>query len=116
MENMIQAFSDTRKWAKILGIIFIVSFVFNLLTISIPSIIVAVVANLIPGILLIRYSQAVKEVEEAIGSATDELEQACIRQGTYFKYMGILSVIMVVLFVLGVVAAIALPSYMAFLG
>lgn len=113
MENIIQAFSDTRKWAKVLGIVFIVSFVLNLLSLSILSIIIAVATNLVPGILLLRYSGHVKDIEEANSPALDEIESACIAQGKFFRYMGIMAIVMVVVAIIGIIAAIAIPSYIA---
>lgn len=113
MENIIQAFSDTRKWAKILGIVFIVSFALNLLSLSIVSIVTAAVTSLIPGIMLLRYSGHVKEIEELSPPVIDEIEAACVAQGKFFKYMGIMAIVMIVIAVIGIVAAIAIPGYIA---
>lgn len=115
MDYLISTFSDGRKWAKIVGIIFIVMFALQLFSgISgggifalLISAVIGVLIYLLPGLMLLKYAKAVDNAESSTDPVSD-LEEACIQQGKYFQFVGIAAAIALVLFVIGIVMALFL--------
>ncbi len=113
MDILLETFKTGRFWAKLVGIVLLISFalsvvsqlidmvrmpVLMMLFAGIFSIVMAVFSNLLPGIYLLRYSNAINRAEED-ADPTEELEIACLYQGRYLKIMGIVYMIMVILIV-----------------
>lgn len=114
MDYLISTFSDGRKWAKIVGIIFIVMFALQLfsgisggLFALLISAVIGVLIYLLPGLMLLKYAKAVDNAESSTDPVSD-LEEACIQQGKYFQFVGIAAAIALVLFVIGIVMALFL--------
>lgn len=107
MNTIAQTFADGRKWTKMLAIILIVSFLLNLLSFSLATLVSNVFSSLIPGILLLTYSNSVKDIEISTGNTTiEQIETACEKQARFFKYLGILSIVAVLLIAIGFILAV----------
>lgn len=122
MNQIIEAFSATRKWSKIVAIVFIVAFVLQILNmvmtiangqalIAILNLIISLFMYLMPGLALLKYAGYVRRAEDNISDPITNLEDACEQQAKFFRYVGIISVVVIVLAVIGILAAIALPAY-----
>ncbi len=61
---------------------------------------------LIPGALMMRYSNAISCIPDA---GQEAVEDALMRQKSFWKYMGIYTIVLLSLYVLGILAAIAIP-------
>ena len=66
------------------------------------------------GLHLVKYASAIGRLL-ASGQSAD-MEDALNQQRRFWKLSGVLALIMIVVFVIGIVAAIAIPSYMAMSG
>ena len=69
---------------------------------------------LIPALYLFRYANRIGEYLS--GGQEVQLELAIDAQRSFWKFVGILSVIAIVIFVLGIVAAIAIPTMLRMSG
>lgn len=111
MNTLINAFGETRRWAKIVAIFLLVGFALQIiqtLTLVVGAgmpaqqlfgVIMGILCYLIPGIFLLRYSKAVAQAEQSNNPA--DLEAACLYQGRYFKLLGIITIIAIILGVAG---------------
>lgn len=114
MDYLVEAFAETRRWAKIVSIFFMVSFVLSLFSLFTDGIVAGMLnvfmsafIYLLPGLFLFRYANAVAEAEDTT-SPVEDLEIACLNQGRYFLVSGIVIAIGLVFFVLGVIAALVM--------
>lgn len=127
MNQIIEAFSANKKWSKIVGILFIVNFVLQVLGSFIPeegasvtmmfsaivlTVLIGIFLYLIPGLSLVKYAGLIKSVEENQVDPITGLEDACEQQAKFFKYLGVLSLIIIILTVIGVIIAIVVPFIM----
>ncbi len=69
---------------------------------------------LIPGLYLFRYAKRIGDY--LTGGQEVQLELALDAQRSFWKFVGILSVIAIVVFLLGIVAAIAIPTMLRMSG
>lgn len=63
-----------------------------------------------PGLYLIKYSTAIGRLISS--GQSHDLEDALHQQRKFWKFVGVLFIVMMVLGIVGVIAAIALPAYM----
>lgn len=68
---------------------------------------------LFPSLYLFKYASAVKRLRESGQSA---VEDALLYQKSFWKFVGIVTIIAMIFAVLGVIAAIALPVFLAVRG
>jgi len=68
------------------------------------------VLYIFPGLFLIKYSTAIGRLVNS-GQAND-MEDALHQQRKFWKFIGVLFIVMMVLGIVGVIAAIAFPAYM----
>lgn len=77
--------------------------------------IMAVFCYLLPCIILFRYGSAIGRIDQAVPQAA--MEEALLRQKMFWKYVGILMIVVLVLYVLliigGIVAAITIGVHAA---
>lgn len=131
MEHIVDAFSESKRWSKIVGIVLAVILVIQLISIianlffvsatgtggvlgissSVISLILAGL-NLFASISLIRYSGSVNNAETAT-DPTEDIELACKHQGRYFKFVSLAVLLSIIMIVLSIVA-IAIPAYHAY--
>ena len=134
--EMINALRGTKGWVRLMGILLLIGAAFMVLAgISIMfagasvgavsrmpgggammagmglTYIVLAIIYIFPGWLLIKYASAIGRL---IGSGqAGDMEDALHMQRKFWKFTGILSVIFLVIMVIGIIAAIALPLFMA---
>ena len=70
------------------------------------------VLYIVPGVYLVRYAARIREFAGQ-GQRAVQLESALDAQRAFWKFIGIMTVIGLVVTVLGIVAAIAIPSFLA---
>jgi hypothetical protein len=64
-----------------------------------------------PALYLLKYSSSIGRF---VGSGrAGDLEDALQQQRKFWKFVGVLAIVMMVMFVLGMIAAIAIPVFMA---
>jgi hypothetical protein len=63
-----------------------------------------------PGWFLIKYSSAIGRLVNS-GQSSD-MENALQQQRKFWKFVGVLFIVIMVMFVLGMIVAIAFPAYM----
>lgn len=118
MDYLISTFSEGRKWAKILGIILIAMFILQGLTLftagiaAIFGVIIAALLYLMPGLMLVKYAKAVEKAENG-NDPISEIEEACLRQGKYFQFVGIAVAIAMVVMIVAVVLMLFLGVTMS---
>jgi hypothetical protein len=67
---------------------------------------------IVPGVYLVRYATRIREFVTQ-GQRAVQLESALDTQRAFWKFIGVLTVIGLVVMVVGIVAAIAIPSFLA---
>ncbi len=115
MDYLVAMMGDGRKWAKIVGILFIIMAVLQLLGLfvgagSMPEVLVSIVSALlylVPGVMLLKYNKAVEKAENGQDMATD-IEDACLAQAKYFQFVGIAAAVGIVIMIIAIVAMVAL--------
>ena len=136
--EMIEALRGTKSWVMLIGVLMFVAAVFTVLAavmmmfgsavmvgkgqpmppgvflgIGIVYLVTAAI-DFFLGLYLVKYGSAIGRLL-ASGQSSD-MEDALNHQRKFWKLGGILALIMIVMFVIGIVAAIAIPSYMAMSG
>jgi len=136
--EMIEAMRGTKSWVMLIGILMFIAAAFTVLVaimmmfgsaamvgkgqsappgvflgIGIVYLVTAVI-DLFLGLHLVKYASAIGRLL-ASGQSAD-MEDALNQQRKFWKLAGMLALIMIVVFVIGIVAAIAIPSYMAMSG
>jgi hypothetical protein len=70
------------------------------------------VLYIVPGLYLVRYAARIREFVSQ-GQRAVQLESALETQRAFWKFIGVMTAIGIVVSVVGVVAAIAIPSFLA---
>jgi magnesium-transporting ATPase (P-type) len=136
-DNMLGSLRRTKPWVRFLSILGFISVVFTLLAAvgmllgggalmmqggegqDLPPFMPMLMAGVyvlmallyfFPSLYLFKYASAIAALLENGGSA--DMEDALARQKSFFKFYGVLMLIMIVVAVLGVIAAIAIPTFM----
>ncbi len=106
MDSLINVCDRGRGWAKFVGIMSVIFFIISVFKIfttglfaGLFSIIIAIFANLLPGLFMIRYANAIANAKNSNNPA-EELEIACLNQGRYFLLLGIMAILGIIAFVL----------------
>lgn len=107
MDYIIATLSEGRKWAKILGVVFIVMFALQCLSVFTSGffigglmLIISGLLYLLPGLMLFKYAKAVESAESGSDPVSD-VEEACAKQSKYFQFVGIAAALAVVLAIVG---------------
>lgn len=67
-----------------------------------------------PSLFLFKYASSIGRLLDSGGS--EEMETALQHQKSFWRFAGIFSLVFVIIGLLGIVAAIAIPAYMAYTG
>lgn len=134
--DMIAALRGTKGWVLLIGILTLIGAIFMVLAAlsmllggafigaaggNAPSstmiagmglvYLVMAITYVFPAWYLLKYSSAIGRF---VGSGTSgDLEDALQQQRKFWKFVGVLAIVMMVVFVLGMIAAIAIPIFMA---
>ncbi len=137
--EMIEAMRGTKSWVMLIGVLMFIAAVFTVIA-AVAMMFGGSMMNRAPagapptallmgmgvaylffaliyvflGLHLVKYSSAIGRLL-ASGQSAD-MEDALNQQRKFWKLSGVLALIMIVLFVIGMIAAIAIPSYMAMSG
>ncbi len=110
MDYLVTLMGDGRKWAKIVGILFIIMAVLQLLGLffgagSMPEVFASITSALlylVPGVMLLKYNKAVEKAESGQDMAAD-LEDACLAQAKYFQFVGIAAAVGIVFMIIAII-------------
>ena len=126
--HMIDSMRSTRPWTMFLSVLGFISVGFMILAGMIMMVVGSVVAEkfdgfpavlmgimyifmsffyLVPSIYLFRYSSAIGRFLDSMAAA--EMESALSYQKSFWKFVGIVVIIMFIVSILGVIAAIMIP-------
>lgn len=128
--EMLDALRGTKPWVLLIGIVLFVSAAFMALgtfgMIAAGSVgakqagapagmfagmgamyAVGVVIYIVMGVYLVKYSSAIGRLMQS--SSTSDMEDALVSQRKFWKFAGILTLVMIVVAVLGMVAAMVIP-------
>lgn len=136
-DNMLESLRRTKPWVRFLSILGFISVVFVLLGAvamllgggalmmqgdagqEVPAFLPMLMAGVyvlmailyfFPSLYLFKYASAIGALLENGGSA--DMEDALARQKSFFKFYGVLVLVMIIVGVLGMIAAIAIPAFM----
>ncbi|PID65634.1 MAG: hypothetical protein CR977_00715 [Gammaproteobacteria bacterium] len=114
MDYLVTLMGDGRKWAKIVGILFIIMFLLQLLSLffstDMSEVFITIISSLlylVPGVMLLKYNKAVEKAENGQDMAAD-IEDACLAQAKYFQFVGIAAAVGIVIMIIAIVAMVAL--------
>ena len=134
--DMIEAMRGTKGWVLLIGILTMIGAVFMVLGaigmmlggvfmgaagagappagmmagLGIVYLVLALL-YIFPALYLLKYSTSIGRF---VGSGrAGDLEDALQQQRKFWKFVGVLAIVMMVMFVLGMIAAIAIPVFMA---
>jgi len=126
--HMIDSMRSTRPWAMFLSIVGFISVGFMVLAGMIMMVVGSVVTQkldgfpavlmgivyiimsffyLVPSIYLFKYSSAIGHFLDSMTEA--EMESALSYQKSFWKFVGIMAIIMFVFAIIGIIAAIMIP-------
>jgi len=130
-ENMLQSLRETKPWTRFMsvlgfigvGIMTLVGLVFILGMSFLPQqaggppmaimgiiYILGSVLYFVPSLYLFKYASAIGRLRDG---SQEALEDALLYQKSFWKFIGILTLVMLVIVLLGIIAAIALPIFLA---
>ena len=133
--HMIDSMRSTRPWTMFLSIVGFISVGFMVLAAMIIMVVGSVLTQhfdgfpaalmgimyivmsffyLVPSIYLFRYSSAIGRFLDSM--AASEMESALAYQKSFWKFLGIVAIIMMAFAILGIVAAIAIPMIIGLQG
>jgi hypothetical protein len=131
-DSMIQSMRQTRPWVMLFAVLIFISLGFMVLgaigmmvggafmpqTEGGPPLMVMAVIYLVmallyffPALFLVRYAGAIGRLTSS--RAAGDLEAALAHQKSFWKFVGIVTLVAIVIAILGVVAAIAIPLMLA---
>lgn len=126
--QMVDSIRSTRPWALFISILGFISVGFMLLAAiaimvlgsvlpqevdGFPAVLMGIMYiimsffYLVPSIYLFRYASAISSFLDTMSES--EMESALSYQKSFWKFVGILGIIMIVFAILGVIAAIVIP-------
>jgi hypothetical protein len=120
-ERIVELMVATRPWVRLMGVLsilacglMVLAAVFVLLggvalepraAIAVVYLVMSVLFYLVPGIYLFRYASRISDL--VVSGGMGDLEGALAAQKTFWKYVGMLVLIVIVLYAIMVVVAIA---------
>lgn len=123
-EAALQYLNKTSPWVKfiamlafvgsalmlLMGLVFVVMGLLGstgtFMAAGLLYLVITLVICLIPGVLMWRYSKAIGRIPD---DGQEALEDALMRQKSFWKYMGIYTIVMLVITVLAMFAVILVP-------
>ena len=133
--HMIDSMRSTRPWVMFLSVLGFISVGFMVLAAMIIMVVGSVLPQhfdgfpaalmgimyifmsffyLVPSIYLFRYSSAIGRFLDSM--AASEMESALSYQKSFWKFVGIVAIVMFVFAILGIIAAIAIPMIIGIQG
>ncbi len=136
-ESMLRSLRQTKPWARLLSILGFISIGFMVIngvismiafsklgpdkSPALPMGLIGSAGNLLLGLLyffpslfLFKYASSIGRLLD--GGGASEMEKTLSNQKSFWKFVGILTIITIVLALIGIVAAITIPQIAHFMG